>query len=252
MRTSVLLILAACLLSRSLLADTPPQDPLNSIQWPTMYRLYLADHGAVFDERIQVLAPAEAEDSMEVPVLVDATGLDGVEEMLVFADFNPLPKVLRFHPVEARALLGFRIKVQQATAIRAAVRRGDGPWHVGQAWVEASGGGCTLPSLGSADPAWESRLGQVRARLWPLADRGQRLRFEVIHPMDTGLAAGIPVFHLESVRIAGDEGRLLARIEPFEPVSENPLFTLETAYTGNLTIDGLDNNGNRFSAGVAR
>lgn len=67
---------------------------------------------------------------------------------MVFAELNPIHKVLEMEPLRADARIGFRIKVQQATPVRAAALTDDGVWHVGGRVVEAAGGGCTAPSLG--------------------------------------------------------------------------------------------------------
>jgi sulfur-oxidizing protein SoxY len=215
-----------------------------------MYKLYLKGSPVVFDQRITVLAPEAAEDSLEVPVMVDIKGLDGVQKVLVFADYNPLPKVLEFFPRSAESRIGFRMKLQQSSPIRAAARAGDGVWYVGGVWVDAAGGGCTLPSIGSANPQWESRLGEIDARLWPRQGGIQRLRFSVLHPMDTGLAPGVPAFYAESIDLTNDKGELLANIKPYEPVSENPIFSLDLPGETQIIVTGRDNNGNRFSAEV--
>lgn len=233
-------------------ADGPPPDPLGSVQWTHMAKVLLSGHPIVFDERVRVLAPKAAENAREVPVMVEAEAIDGVRRMLVFADLNPLPKIVEFEPREgARALLAFRFKVQQSTPIHAAVLAADGVWHVGGVLLEAAGGGCTLPSLASGEEAWVAHLGEVSGGLWP-RPRGERLRFRVIHPMDTGLAPGVPVFHITEIRVSDETGRELALIRPFEPVSENPLFSLDLAISGAVRVEGRDNNGNRFAARVAR
>lgn len=230
---------------------TVVKDPLGSVQWEAMVKLYLSEGVIEFDDRVKVLAPPEAENSLLVPVMVDATALGDVEEVTVFADFNPLPLVLRFYPEKALPVIGFDIKVQQATPVRAAARTKDGVWHVGSALVDAAGGGCTVPSVASGEISWSSRLGEVTGALYREPEPGglfQRLRFKVMHPMDTGLAPEIPVFHITQVQVKDAEGRLLARVEPYEPVSENPVFTLEVPQSKEVAIGGRDNNGNRFDA----
>ena len=136
--------------------------------------------------------------------------------------------------------------------VRAAVRTADGVWHVGGTWVNTTGGGCTLPSTGAGSPEWQQRLNEVSARQWPRIDGGTRLRLQIVHPMDTGLAAGIPAFHIETLDLSTAEGKRLMRIRPAEPVSENPLFTIDIPATamskGSLLISGQDNNGNPIRA----
>jgi len=226
-----------------------PADPLNSVQWTTMYNRFLKDYPVQFDSRVQVLAPEQAENSMQVPLAVKVEGLQAIEEILIFADFNPLPKVLSFYPQQALPFIGFRIKLQQASPIRAAVRTADG-WHVGGKWVDAAGGGCTLPSAARNSGVWESQLGQVQGRIWQQPN-AQRVRFRVIHPMDTGLAAGIPKFQLEQINLQDATGKTLAQIKPAEPVSENPIFSIEFPKNlplPTLHISGRDNNANKTKA----
>ena len=238
-------------------AATPaaPVDPLDSPRWGDMQKEFFDAQPVVFDDRITVTSPAVAEDALNVPITADASAVPGVEEMIVFADFNPILKVLRFEPGSARASLGFRIKLQQSSPIRVAARTVDGVWRVGGTWVTTTGGGCTLPSLGSGSPEWQVRLNDVNGRLWPRIGGGERLRMRIIHPMDTGLAAGIPAFHIEDIEIADESGQVLARIQPLEPVAENPSFTLDFADVApgaRLHVTGRDNNGNRIDTWVTR
>ena len=246
-----LLFIGLLLISLPGLAQIPP-DPLNSVQWETMHALYFREQIVEFDQRIRILAPTAAEDSLQVPVMIDASAVREVQKILVFADFNPLPKVLEYEPIQATPRIGFRFKIQQASPIRAAVMDSQGVWHVNGVWIDAAGGGCTLPSMGSADEAWASRLGQVRGRVWRREPEQQRLRFSVVHPMDTGLADGVPVFHIERITLSDTQGQPLARILPFEPVSENPVFTLDfTTQAERVRLSGRDNNGNEFEAELA-
>jgi len=227
-------------------AATGP-DPLRSVMWSDMQALLLGGAPVLFDERVRVTAPSSAENALNVPVMVDASALGKVEEIVVFADMNPIPHVLNYRPTGARPLIGLRLKLQQSTPIRAAAKTPDGVWHVGGVFVDAAGGGCTSPALAHGDPQWERHLGEVQARAWaPAADGATRLRFRVMHPMDTGLAPGIPAFHLENLTIRDAQGRGLGEIDTFEPVSENPVFTLEVlpaADTNSLRLTGRDNNG---------
>jgi sulfur-oxidizing protein SoxY len=212
----------------------------------------------VFDERVKVPGPLTAENPMHVPVAVDATALAGVEEVLVFADFNPITKVLAFEPGRAAASLAFRVKLQQSTPVRAAARTADGVWHVGGTWVNTTGGGCTVPSTGSASPEWQKRLNEVSGRIWSGSEAlpGGRVRIRLIHPMDTGLAAGIPAFFIQDLDLTDENGARLMRIHAFEPVSENPLFTLDLppglGDLARIRVTGVDNNGNRIQAWVER
>lgn len=230
---------------------TAASDPLESPLWPGMEKRFFDGQEVVFDPRVRVSMPVAAEDPLTVPVELRIDGLDAVEEVLLFADMNPLPKILEFFPRQAFLALSFRVKVEQSTPVRAAARTADGVWHVGGSWVAAAGGGCTMPSAASGNPAWQERLGEVSARQWSRPDGQSRLRMRIIHPMDTGLAAGIPVFHVDTLRIADAGGSELARLVLYEPVAENPVLSLDLKGQGAVTIEGRDTQGNPIKARVA-
>ncbi|MDE1950765.1 MAG: thiosulfate oxidation carrier complex protein SoxZ, partial [Burkholderiales bacterium] len=101
------------------------------------------------------------------------------------------------------------------------------------------------------DGSWSQTLGQVSARLFERA-AGSRLRVRVMHPMDTGLAGGIPAFYMKRLSVQDAGGHELARVLPFEPVSENPVFSFDFAHTpaGGVRLVGIDNDGNRIAGQV--
>jgi sulfur-oxidizing protein SoxY len=75
----------------------------------------------------------------------------------------------------------------------------------------------------------------------------------MIHPMDTGLAGNIPAFYLETSRIKAADGAVLAELDTFEPVSENPIITLEVhgkAGQSGFRFEGRDNSGGEFTAHI--
>ena len=68
--------------------------------------------------------------------------------------------------------------------------------------------------------------------------------------MDTGLAAGIPAFFIESLEVRDSQGEPIATIRPFEPISENPFFSVDILGRGPVSLSGRDNNGNRFGTAL--
>ncbi len=224
-------------------------DPLNSVMWREMHALLLNNQPVVFDDRVVVHAPASAEDSLNVPVKVDATALGKVKRLIVFADLNPIPRILEMEPNLIRPLISFNFKVQQATPLRAAALGADGVWHVGGVLLDAAGGGCTQPSVGSGSVDWSEQLGNVSARVWPNSE-GQRVKLRLMHPMDTGLADSIPAFYIERIDLSNTEGQSLAVIHLYEPVAENPTLTLELVQRGEVHLSAMDNNGTHIQARV--
>ncbi len=228
-------------------------DPLQSPQWTELRRTYLGASPVVFDPRVKVSGPQVAEDSMNVPVGVRIDGLEGVSRVIVIADLNPIVKVLEFQPRGALPALHFRMKLQQGSPIRAMAQTADGTWHVGGIWIDAAGGGCTAPSVGRSAANWTETLGQVQARIWQ-GEQQSRIKLNIMHPMDTGLAPGIPAFYIERLSLRDGADREWMALDTFEPVSENPVFSFDFPGVppAGLTLVGRDNNGNRINAKVAR
>lgn len=232
--------------------DTSP-DPAGSPLWPTIHQEFLGSAPTVSDSRIKVTGPAFAEDPMQVPIAFDASALGNVERIVVVVDRNPIRKVLEFEPLRARPALSFRFKLQEASPVRVAARTQDGIWHVATLPVDASGGGCTLPGATRRNETWSASLNRVESRVFPnFAGSGVRIRLRVMHPMDTGLVAGIPSFHIETLGLFDNRRQPLLRLKLYEPVAENPIFSfdLDAPLERGISVAGADNNGNPIRAQV--
>lgn len=232
-------------------------DPFKSFQWPELKKEFLGARARVqFDARVRVQGPAFAEDPMNVPISV-AADLPGVQRLIVLVDRNPIRKVLELQPLAAQPAVSFRFKLEQASPVRALAQTSDGVWHVGGTLVDSAGGGCTVSGASRADGSWTQTLGQVSGRVFssgppglPGGEGAARLRLRIMHPMDTGLVGGVPAFYLSRLSVRDAHERELLRIQTFEPVSENPVFSFDfaTPPPGPLRIVGVDNNGNRIDS----
>lgn len=246
-------LVTACL-SWPAQADTST-DPARSPLWPIVHQEVFGTARTTFDSRIKITGPAFAEDPMQVPIAFDASALGRVERVIVVVDRNPIRKVLEFEPMRARPALSFRFKLQEASPLRVAARTPDGVWHVGTFMVDATGGGCTLPGATRKDATWSTTLNQVESRVFPgFNGAGSRIRLRVMHPMDTGLVAGIPSFHIEQLDLLDARREPMLRLALYEPVAENPIFSfdMDGAVERGISVAGVDNNGNRIRAQVTR
>lgn len=242
----------ALLLALGLLTVLPAAasvDPFNSVMWEHNRDRYLGkDAKVVFDDRVLVQAPPFAEDSSQVPLTVDARGLPGkIQRIEAWVDLNPLPPIFSYVPItQVQPLIAMRVRVEQATTIRAAVLLEDGVWYVGGAYVDAAGGGCTAPSNNRSNPNWEKQFGEIRTASFSRAS-ASRLRVLVNHPMDTGMVGNIPEFHIQQAVLRDAAGEEMMRMELGISVSENPLFTFEVDPRAQQPVLWLrDNNGNEF------
>ena len=229
-------------------------DPLLSPMWEDMREQFFGDARYVFDSRVKVRVPKVVENQAQVPVTVDARGLKDVEKIIVFADLNPVQHTLTMTPNEAAPFISFRLKVEQATPVRAAVLTGDGVWHVGGEFLEAAGGGCSSPAMARNKPDWSLTVGDTRGRAWRQADGLSRFRLSIKHPMDTGLTQdNFPAFFIEQVLVRSQSGKVLAKVEMREPVSEDPTITMMVRLPladRAIEVDSRDIDGNQFSSKI--
>ncbi len=231
-------------------AFTLPKDPIDSPLWDTVAENYLKGYPIIFDEAVRVGLPPITEDQTQVPIMIDASALGPADEVAVIADLSPFPLALKVNAHRAAPVFAFRVRIEQGTAIRAAVRK-DGRWHVGTRYLDAVGGGCSAPPNVEARIAW-SDIGQMRARLWRQNPDQMRLRLRVTHPMDTGLHKE-PAFFIQAVEIKDADGSPLADLEVHEPVAANPVFTVQFADPGkgdHIAVTARDNDGGIFKSKV--
>ena len=140
------LTLSVGLLALNAYAAPPPGSaPFNSPLWSSMQRVVLGGGQVVFDDRVKVSLPERVEDGHFVPVSVDAREVGTVRELILFADYNPIPRALRYQPLHAQPRLSVAMRVNQATPIRAAELDHKGGWHVNGKSLDAPGGGCAPP-----------------------------------------------------------------------------------------------------------
>lgn len=227
-------------------------DPFASPIWKDLAARYFGDTPYVFDERVKVAVPHTVENQAQVPVTADARALGDVKKIIVFADRNPIQLALAFEPQAAEPYVGLRIKVEQSTPVRAAALTADGTWHVGGIELEAAGGGCTAPAMARAQDNWSETVGQAQGRIWTDAQGYSRVRFRIRHPMDTGLAKdNTPAYYIDDISLSLPSGALLARVQPFEPLSEDPTLTLLLRLPpgeASVNLDSRDNNGGVYRA----
>jgi sulfur-oxidizing protein SoxY len=154
-------------------------------------------------------------------------------------------------PVGAQAFVAYRQKIEQGTPVRAAARQGD-TWYVGGRYLDAAGGGCSVPPAVIAKIDW-SNVGEIRARAWREEDGGARVRMRLLHPMDNGMIANIPAFFIETLDVTDAAGAPLAKLHLSEAIAANPTLTLlpNMPKDGDvLKIAARDNNGGSFKASV--
>ena len=226
-----------------------PADPLGSPMWQRLGQTLFGDAPVRFDPRVRVIFPGIAENQRQFPVAIDARGIAGVKRILVFADLNPIPLAVDYTLDAAQPYFSTRIKLDQRTPVRGAVQLADGSWLVSGGWIDAAGGGCSLPPISRVKGDWAQHLGEVRGvARW--AAGGMRVRLAFRHPMDTGLIDNIPTYNLEEVALTGAEGRRFGDLRIEASVAEDPEFAVIVDALPNeqVVMAGRDTNGIEYAA----
>ncbi len=247
-------VLLVLLMGSAAVRAEVPADPLKSPMWADMVKRLLSGGPVVLDDRVKVIVPTIVENQAQVSVTADARGLPDVQELVLFADLNPLQHILTLRPRKAAPYVSLRIKVEQATPVRAAARGADGIWRVGSAYLDAAGGGCSAPAMARREEDWSDFVGHSQGRIWRGADGFARARLRIRHPMDTGLAKdNTPSYFIERLDVKSSAGEPLATLELFEPVSEDPTLTLLLRMApsdGAVDVEGRDNNGETYRSTI--
>ena len=203
-------------------------DPLASEVWADIVELEFAGAPVVHDDSFYLVTPERVEEAFSVPVTLGFADTPyEVAEVALFAENNPFPQVARVLPHRPLGGVGFDIRLERSTPVRAAVRDADGVWHVAHRFVEvASPGGCSAASggLGGA-------VGEIDVRQFVRTEGDSRIKLRISHPMHTGLATApdgetIPAWYIERMTLAGDGGPL-AELTLWASVAADPTFVFD-------------------------
>lgn len=246
---------AAALLAASANAATD-DDPLGSVIWPEIVDEMIGENtDLVYTDAVTVLLPDNVEDSADVPLAVHfADQLGDIEQILVIAENNPIQQVARIYPHRPITSLGLKIRLETSTPVRAAVLTADGTWHVGSQDVNVlTPGGCSVP--GSTDIPGEGvrPVGEIAMRTFDRGD-SDRLKFRIIHPMETGFAmeddgTAIPAYFIRNISVSDDDGPVFDA-ETRAAMASNPIVTVDMPeLKQNVRIEASDSEDLLFDSG---
>ena len=222
-------------------------------RWPALRAALLGTAPMVEDGLVSLIAPDVGENAAVVPIQLNfRPELGAVEEILVIAERNPFPLIARIVPDVRFLSFSLRIRMETTGPVRVAARTADGIWHVAQKVVQVSGGGCSIAS--AAGSRRGRRHGQVNVAAFGRLD-GSKVRFQVVHPMSTGLAKDtegnpIPADYIREIDVRSGDHPLF-RLE-LSPISKNPTFTtvmdIDPGVLTDLTVGAVDSNNERYAS----
>jgi sulfur-oxidizing protein SoxY len=239
------------ILSLLFLQNLYAKNPIESPTFNDIIKELIKNDSYVFDdENIKIKVPAFADNPIQVPIFVDAKNIKNAKKMILFADLNPIPKIIDMDLKNILPLVSLNIKVAQETPIRALILDENNVWHIGSNNIKSFGGGCSVSSVSSTDTDFGKLLGKIKTEIFEVENNTFRIKSSIFHPMETGLIFGTPEFYINKI-VLKDNENILSIMELFSPISENPRFTFETKVKSqNYKIEFSDIDGNLFKSEI--
>ena len=233
-----------------LIQNSYANNPVASPTFDDILKEIINNEKYIFDDKnIKIKVPTFADNPIQVPIFVDAKAIKNAKRLIIFADLNPIPKIIDMDLKNLLALISLNIKVAQETPIRALVLDENNLWHIGSNNIKSFGGGCSVSSVRSSNTDFEKLLGKTKGNVFK-TDDVYRLKASIFHPMETGLVFGNSEFYINKIIIKAEE-KVLANILTYSAISENPRFIFETLIkSDDYKIEFTDIDGNEFSSDI--
>ena len=230
--------------------NTYANNPVESPTFDDILKRIIQDDKYIFDDKnINIKVPLFADNPVQVPIFVDAKAIKNAKRLILFADLNPIEKIIDMDLVNLLPIVSLNIKVAQETPIRALILDDKGLWHIGSNNIKSFGGGCSVSSVASTDTNFDKLLGKAKGNVFKTPD-SIRLKASIFHPMETGLVFGNSEFYINNITIKADD-KVLANIDAYSSISENPRFIFETTLESqNYKIEFFDIDGNKFNMDI--
>ena len=230
--------------------NTYANNPVESPTFDDILKRIIQDDKYIFDDKnINIKVPLFADNPVQVPIFVDAKAIKNAKRLILFADLNPIEKIIDMDLVNLLPIVSLNIKVAQETPIRALVLDEKGVWHIGSNNIKSFGGGCSVSSVASTDTNFDKLLGKAKGNVFKTLD-SIRLKASIFHPMETGLVFGNSEFYINKITIKADD-KVLANIDAYSSISENPRFIFETLVESkDYKIEFFDIDGNKFNMDI--
>ncbi len=197
---------------------------------------YLGKNEKFLDNsKIKIIIQDEVDEAHEVSMVVKIpNNLKNTRKIFILVDNNPIQLVTKIFPQKPLKSVGFNIRMEQDSYVRAVILDQNNVWNIASKKVSVkSPGGCSLPACDPTKEVCEpSKLGEIVMHKYKRSSGNWRLKFKINHPMDTGLVTDpnsgklIPEYHVDWIYFQNSKGEL-AKAQTFGALSANPTFILD-------------------------
>ena len=232
-----------------LLQNLNASDHMESSTFNGIIKEVVKDDKYIFDDNIKIKVPDFADNSMQVPIFIDGKNIQDAKRIVLYADYNPIQKIIDMQLENLFAVLSLNIKVAQETPLRVFILDDKNIWHISSKNIKSNGGGCDVSSQSLNNYEYEKFLGQIKGEIF-VKEEGSRIKASIFHPMETGLVFGTTEFYINEISIKNND-TVLGNIQSTSVISENPRFIFETKEkVDNINIEFTDSDGNKYKAQI--
>lgn len=228
--------------------------------WPIMKESFFAGKTVEEGPFIKLEGPQRAESGAQVPITLSIdkpmTGNDAIKKVYILVDANPiqLAAIYNFTPLNGKAEIDTRIRLETDSYVRAIGETADGRLFMSAVEIRASGG-CGGPlEVNMADVRANS--GKIKMNLPDTIKAGEinAAVFRIKHPMMTGLQRDLatggywPAFFINQVAFTYN-GEPLMTADLGVGTSEDPYlrFNFVPEKPGKIEVHASDNEGREFT-----
>lgn len=232
----------------------------DKIAWQHIKTQFYGDRVIVESNNIiELEAPYRAEDAALVPIKINSKINQSknkyIKTITLFIDKNPVPFAasFNFNPIDGKADIAFRVRINTYSYVRAIAELSDGSLHMSKKFVKASGG-CSAPIGADIDGAMK-RLGKIKFRLdgGIKINRLTQAQLLISHPNITGMQMDQvtrfirPAYFIKKVNVFFNDRPILTATTDIA-ISANPNFRFYFIpdIEGELRAEVIDTQGQKF------
>lgn len=227
--------------------------------WPVLQEAFFAGKPIAQADFIKLEGPARAESGAQVPITLTIEkpldAADAIRKVYIIVDANPIPlaATYQFTPLNGKAQISTRIRMETDSYIHAIGETADGKLYMTALPIRAAGG-CGGPVDGD-EAAIRAAAGKIKLSVDKPVKFGEAnsATLMIKHPMFTGLQRDLasggyrPAFYMQKLDLSYN-GKPVMHIDFGVGTSEDPYirFFYQPDGPGTLDVKAIDSEGKEF------
>lgn len=228
--------------------------------WPVLKQSFFDNKPIAHSDLMKLEGPKRAESGAQVPITLTVdkplSDSDAIKKVYLFVDANPIPLTATYHftPLNGKAQISTRIRMEQDSFLHAVGETADGKLFVTEVAIRAAGG-CG-GAVDGDDAAIRAASGKIKMSVDNPVRKSEAnaATFLIKHPMFTGLQRDLasggykPAFYINKVLFSYNDQTVM-QVDFGVGVAEDPYlkFFFVPDAAGVLKVTADDNEGKTFS-----